>query len=124
MARLIDGKAVAKIVRDEVARGVTAFRERHGRAPGLHVILAGDDPASAVYVRNKEKAAAEVGMIGEVHRLPASVSEAELLGWVERLNADPAVDGILIQLPLPAGSALSLATSDSSSPSVVVAGSR
>jgi len=103
MARLIDGKAIAKTVRDEVARGVAAFRERHGRAPGLHVVLAGDDPASAVYVRNKEKSAAEVGMVGQVHRLPASVTEGELLALVERLNADAAVDGILVQLPLPAG---------------------
>jgi methylenetetrahydrofolate dehydrogenase (NADP+) / methenyltetrahydrofolate cyclohydrolase len=103
VARLIDGKLVAKVVRDEVARGVAAFREKFGRAPGLHVVLAGDDQASAVYVRHKEKAAAEVGMLGQVHRLPASVSEAELLGLVERLNADPTVDGILVQLPLPAG---------------------
>jgi methylenetetrahydrofolate dehydrogenase (NADP+)/methenyltetrahydrofolate cyclohydrolase len=103
MAQLIDGKAIAKAVRDEVARGVAAFREQHGRSPGLHVVLAGDDPASAVYVRNKEKAAAEVGMVGHVHRLPASVSEAELLALVAALNADPAVDGILVQLPLPAG---------------------
>ncbi len=103
MARLIDGKAVAKAVRDEVARGVDAFRNQHGRAPGLHVVLAGDDQASAVYVRNKEKAAAEVGMVGKVHRLPASVSESELLGLVGELNADDAVDGILVQLPLPSG---------------------
>jgi methylenetetrahydrofolate dehydrogenase (NADP+)/methenyltetrahydrofolate cyclohydrolase len=69
----------------------------------LHVVLAGDDPASAVYVRSKEKMAGEIGMVGEVHRLPATVSEGELLGLVQRLNADPAIDGILVQLPLPAG---------------------
>jgi methylenetetrahydrofolate dehydrogenase (NADP+)/methenyltetrahydrofolate cyclohydrolase len=101
VARLIDGKAVAKAVRDEVTRGVEQFRQQHGRAPGLHVVLAGDDPASAVYVRSKEKAAAEVGMVGKVHRLPASVSEAEVLRLVAELNRDPSVDGILVQLPLP-----------------------
>ena len=103
MATIIDGKAVAQTVRGEVARGVAAFRAEFGRAPGLHVILAGDDPASAVYVRNKEKAAVEVGMDGKVHRLPASVSEDALLGLVRELDADERVDGILVQLPLPKG---------------------
>jgi methylenetetrahydrofolate dehydrogenase (NADP+)/methenyltetrahydrofolate cyclohydrolase len=103
VARIIDGKAVAASVRAEVAEGVKAFVARHGRAPGLHVVLAGDDAASAVYVRNKEKAALEVGMAGRVHRLPVSVSEGELLALVEQLNADPAVDGILVQLPVPRG---------------------
>jgi methylenetetrahydrofolate dehydrogenase (NADP+)/methenyltetrahydrofolate cyclohydrolase len=103
MAKLIDGKAVAQVVRHEVARGVSEFRRRYGRAPGLHVILAGDDPASAVYVRNKEKAAQEVGIDGKVHRLPATVGQAALLALVEELNRDASVDGILVQLPLPAG---------------------
>ncbi|MBK7582324.1 MAG: bifunctional methylenetetrahydrofolate dehydrogenase/methenyltetrahydrofolate cyclohydrolase FolD [Myxococcales bacterium] len=103
MAKLIDGKLIAKAVRDEVRVGVAEFVARHGRAPGLHVVLAGEDPASAVYVRNKEKAALEVGIAGAVHRLPASVSETELLALVERLNRDPAVDGILVQLPMPEG---------------------
>jgi len=103
MATIIDGKAVAQTVRGEVARGVAAFRAEFGRAPGLHVILAGDDPASAVYVRNKEKAAVEVGMDGKVHRLPASVGEDALLGLVRELDADERVDGILVQLPLPKG---------------------
>jgi methylenetetrahydrofolate dehydrogenase (NADP+) / methenyltetrahydrofolate cyclohydrolase len=103
VAKLIDGKAIAKTVRDEVMRGVEQFRAQYGRAPGLHVVLAGEDPASVVYTRNKEKQAKEIGMAGELHRLPASVSEAELLGLVQRLNADPAVDGILVQLPLPDG---------------------
>ncbi|HWP08584.1 MAG TPA: bifunctional methylenetetrahydrofolate dehydrogenase/methenyltetrahydrofolate cyclohydrolase FolD [Polyangiaceae bacterium] len=103
MAKLIDGKAVAQVVRHEVARGVSEFRARYGRAPGLHVILAGDDPASAVYVRNKEKAAQEVGIDGKVHRLPASVGQAALLALVEELNRDASVDGILVQLPLPTG---------------------
>lgn len=101
MAQLIDGKAIAQKVRAEVARGVAEFRRQHGRVPGLHVVLAGDDPASAVYVRNKEKAAAEAGIAGVVHRLPASVSEAELLALVRRLDEDPEVDGILVQLPVP-----------------------
>ena len=82
MAKLIDGKLIAKAVRDEVRLGVQTFLAERGRRPGLHVVLAGDDPASAVYVRNKEKAAEEVGMAGAVHRLPASVTEAELLGLV------------------------------------------
>jgi methylenetetrahydrofolate dehydrogenase (NADP+)/methenyltetrahydrofolate cyclohydrolase len=103
MAMIIDGKAVAQTVRAEVARGVADFRAKHTRAPGLHVILAGDDPASAVYVRNKEKAAEEVGIAGKVHRLPASVSQDTLLGLVRELNADATVDGILVQLPLPSG---------------------
>jgi methylenetetrahydrofolate dehydrogenase (NADP+)/methenyltetrahydrofolate cyclohydrolase len=103
MAMIIDGKAVAQTVRAEVAVGVKDFHARHGRSPGLHVILAGDDPASAVYVRNKEKAAEEVGMAGKVHRLPASVDVDTLLGLVRELNADDGVDGILVQLPLPTG---------------------
>jgi methylenetetrahydrofolate dehydrogenase (NADP+) / methenyltetrahydrofolate cyclohydrolase len=103
MAMIIDGKAVAQTVRAEVARGVAEFRAKYGRAPGLEVILAGDDPASAVYVRNKEKAAEEVGMNGKVHRLPAAVSQDVLLGLVRELNADAGVDGILVQLPLPSG---------------------
>jgi methylenetetrahydrofolate dehydrogenase (NADP+) / methenyltetrahydrofolate cyclohydrolase len=101
VGKLIDGKAIAQKVREEVARGVVEFKQRTGRAPGLHVVLAGDDPASAVYVRNKEKAAAEVGIAGLVHRLPENVSEAELLALVRRLNEDPAVDAILVQLPVP-----------------------
>jgi methylenetetrahydrofolate dehydrogenase (NADP+)/methenyltetrahydrofolate cyclohydrolase len=101
VGKLIDGKAVAAAVRAEVAQGVAAFVAEHGRAPGLHVVFAGEDPGSVVYVRNKEKAAREVGMVGEVHRLPNSVSHDELLGLVVRLNADPAVDGILVQLPVP-----------------------
>ena len=102
MALIIDGKAIAAQVREEVARQVKDFEAQHGRVPGLHVVLAGDDPASATYVRNKEKQAAEVGIAGEVHRLPASVSHDELLGLVQQLNAAPDVDGILVQLPVPA----------------------
>jgi len=86
-----------------VARGVQEFKAQHGRAPGLHVVIAGEDPASLLYTRNKEKAALEIGMAGKLHTLPASVSEAELLGLVRQLNEDPNVDGILVQMPLPSG---------------------
>lgn len=100
-ATLLDGRAVAATVKAEVARDVQAFVEKHGRAPSLHVVLAGDDPASQVYVRNKEKAARAVGIEGVTHRLAADVSEAQVLELLQRLNADPLVDGILVQLPLP-----------------------
>jgi methylenetetrahydrofolate dehydrogenase (NADP+)/methenyltetrahydrofolate cyclohydrolase len=99
--KLIDGKAIAQALRIDVASGVRRFLEAHSRTPALHVVLVGDDPASAVYVRNKEKAVVEAGMRGEVHRLPATTSAAELHALVDRLNRDPAVDGILVQLPLP-----------------------
>lgn len=101
MSRIIDGKAIAETVRAEVAARVAEFRARHGRVPGLHVVLVGDDPASAVYVRNKEKAANQAGMIGRVHRFPEATSSEQLLAVVRQLNADDAVDGILVQLPLP-----------------------
>jgi methylenetetrahydrofolate dehydrogenase (NADP+) / methenyltetrahydrofolate cyclohydrolase len=100
-AELIDGKAVAQKVRDEVKRDVERFVTEHGRPPGLDVVLVGDDPASQVYTRNKEKASVEVGMRGRLHRLGADTSEAALLALVAELNADEAVDGILVQLPLP-----------------------
>jgi methylenetetrahydrofolate dehydrogenase (NADP+)/methenyltetrahydrofolate cyclohydrolase len=101
VAQIIDGKAVAQKVKDEVRAGVAAFKAAHGRAPGLHVVLVGDDQASAVYVGNKEKAAAEVGLAGRVYRLPAATSEAELLKLVGELNRDDTVDGILVQFPVP-----------------------
>jgi methylenetetrahydrofolate dehydrogenase (NADP+)/methenyltetrahydrofolate cyclohydrolase len=100
-AQLIDGKARAAALRAEVATGVAGFLATHGRAPGLTVVLVGDDPASAVYVGSKGKATREAGMISGEHRLPASTSEAELLALIATLNADPAVDGILVQMPLP-----------------------
>jgi methylenetetrahydrofolate dehydrogenase (NADP+)/methenyltetrahydrofolate cyclohydrolase len=100
-AALLDGKKLAETVRAEVRAGVDAFRAEHGRAPGLDVVLVGEDPASQVYTRNKEKASIEVGMRGRLHRLPATTTEAELLALLEQLNADDAVDGILVQLPLP-----------------------
>ncbi|WP_439547108.1 bifunctional methylenetetrahydrofolate dehydrogenase/methenyltetrahydrofolate cyclohydrolase FolD [Sandarakinorhabdus sp.] len=101
-AVLIDGKARAAALRTEVAGGVAQFVATHARAPGLTVVLVGDDAASAVYVGAKGKATREVGMISTEHRLPATTPEAELLELVAQLNADTAVDGILVQLPLPA----------------------
>ena len=100
-AKRIDGKAAALALRQEVGAQVAAFHERLGRAPGLAVVLVGEDPASAVYVRSKEKAAREAGMESFEHRLPASASQETLLALVDELNDNPAVDGILVQLPLP-----------------------
>ncbi|MEY4269562.1 MAG: hypothetical protein RLZZ58_778 [Pseudomonadota bacterium] len=100
-AARIDGKAFAASLRMRVAAAVPAFAVRAGRAPGLAVVLVGDDAASAVYVGAKGKAVAEVGMAGFEHRLPATTAQADLLALVARLNADDAVDGILVQLPLP-----------------------
>jgi methylenetetrahydrofolate dehydrogenase (NADP+) / methenyltetrahydrofolate cyclohydrolase len=101
MATILDGKAISSKVRGEVQEGVAAFRAKHGRAPGLHVVLVGEDPASQVYVRNKERAAHEVGLSGQAHRLPASSTEEQVLGLVRELNSDPLVDGILVQFPVP-----------------------
>ena len=100
-ARIIDGKAAAADLRAEVAQAATAFRRAAGRAPGLATVLVGEDPASAVYVRSKVKATAETGLESFAHHLPDTLSEAELLALVDRLNRDPSVDGILVQLPLP-----------------------
>jgi len=100
-ARIIDGKAVAAELRAEIAREVAALKTAGKPAPGLHVVLVGEDPASKVYVASKEKLAAEVGMNSVAHRLPAETTEATLLAKVAELNADDSVDGILVQLPLP-----------------------
>ena len=100
-ARRIDGKAAAAALRARIGDVVAAFRETVGRPPGLAVVLVGDDPASAVYVRSKGKATLEAGMHSVEHRLPESASEAELLALVGELNRDPTIDGILVQLPLP-----------------------
>jgi methylenetetrahydrofolate dehydrogenase (NADP+)/methenyltetrahydrofolate cyclohydrolase len=100
-AIILDGKALAESVRAEVRVGVDAFRAKHGRVPGLDVVLVGEDPASQVYTRNKEKASNEVGMRGRLHRLPVDAPEAQVLELLAQLNADPLVDGILVQLPLP-----------------------
>jgi methylenetetrahydrofolate dehydrogenase (NADP+)/methenyltetrahydrofolate cyclohydrolase len=97
---IIDGKAVAARVRAEVAAQVAALKQR-GVSTGLTVVRVGEDPASAVYVRNKIKACAETGIASTEHHLPDSTSQAELLALIGRLNADPAVHGILVQLPLP-----------------------
>ena len=100
-ARLIDGKAIAATVREAAASHVAAFERRIGRPPGLATVLVGEDPASGVYVRSKNRATAEAGMASFAHILPATTSEAELLQLVSELNADERVDGILVQLPLP-----------------------
>jgi methylenetetrahydrofolate dehydrogenase (NADP+)/methenyltetrahydrofolate cyclohydrolase len=102
-ARLIDGKAIAARLRDEIARDVTDFRDATGVHPHLAAVLVGDDPASAVYVRNKQKACEHAGLASTLHQLPASTGETELLDLIGRLNDQPAVHGILVQLPLPAG---------------------
>jgi len=102
-ADIIDGKAFAGDLRAKVAQKVAAFRAAAGRAPGLAVVLVGDDPASQVYVRSKHKATIEAGMESFEHRLPDTTTQEALLAVVRRLNADDRVDGILVQLPLPAG---------------------
>jgi methylenetetrahydrofolate dehydrogenase (NADP+)/methenyltetrahydrofolate cyclohydrolase len=99
-ALILDGNAVAQKIREGLRAEVDQLRVR-GVTPGLAVILAGEDPASQVYVRNKAKATEGVGIVSSVHRLPASTSEEEVLSLIRRLNADPAVHGILVQLPLP-----------------------
>ena len=101
MARLLDGTALAVDVRADVARDAAAFRARTGRAPGLRVVLVGAHPASESYVRAKERAAREAGFDAETIRRPATTTTAEILALVAALNADDAVDGILVQLPLP-----------------------
>ena len=101
-ADLIDGKAFAAALRTRIAVHAAAFEAQTGRKAGLAVVLVGEDPASQVYVRSKGKSTVEAGMASFEHRLPADTPEAELIALVEALNADPAVDGILVQLPLPA----------------------
>jgi len=100
-ARLIDGKAAALSIRERVAALVPEFERRAGRAPGLATVLVGEDPASAVYVRSKNRSTAEAGMVSFAHNLPDTTGEEELLQLVIALNADERVDGILVQLPLP-----------------------
>ena len=99
-AERIDGRAIARAVREDVARDVTLLRDQ-GITPGLTVVLVGDNPASAVYVSSKERASVEAGMAGETIRLPATTTQAELVEHVDRLNADAKVHGILVQMPLP-----------------------
>ncbi len=100
-AQIIDGKAFATRVREQVAKHVSALKSDHGITPGLAVVLVGEDPASQVYVSHKHKATVEVGMASFEHKLPAETPEAELFALIDRLNADPAVHGILCQFPVP-----------------------
>lgn len=101
MTVIIDGKKIAQDIRQEVAEGVEKLRAEKGITPGLAVVIVGEDPASLVYVRGKEKACEEAGIYSEKHDLPEIVSEGELLALVEKLNKDPKIHGILVQLPLP-----------------------
>jgi methylenetetrahydrofolate dehydrogenase (NADP+)/methenyltetrahydrofolate cyclohydrolase len=100
-AQVIDGKAVAARVRAQVGEGVAQFTAEHGRPPGLATVLVGEDAASAIYVGGKQRATAEVGMRGFDHRLAADATREEVVELIEQLNADPAVSGILCQLPVP-----------------------
>jgi methylenetetrahydrofolate dehydrogenase (NADP+)/methenyltetrahydrofolate cyclohydrolase len=102
MATIIDGKAFAANLRQQVKQATTQLREDHAITPGLAVVLVGEDPASQVYVRNKGKQAQEVGFNSFEHKLDDSVTETDLLTLIDNLNDDPAVHGILVQLPLPA----------------------
>ncbi|MDE3156820.1 MAG: bifunctional 5,10-methylenetetrahydrofolate dehydrogenase/5,10-methenyltetrahydrofolate cyclohydrolase [Acidobacteriota bacterium] len=102
-ARILNGTLLAQQIRGELAAAVMDFHQRHGRPPGLGIVLAGEDPASEIYVRGKLKAAAEAGMRADLERLPASASLREVLAVVDRLNRSPLHDGILVQSPLPAG---------------------
>ena len=101
--QLIDGKALAKRMREEIAADVAALRAERGVVPGLAVVLVGEDPASVSYVTAKERACAEAGMRSVEVRLPESVAEDKLVAEIARLNADPEIDGVLVQLPLPRG---------------------
>jgi methylenetetrahydrofolate dehydrogenase (NADP+) / methenyltetrahydrofolate cyclohydrolase len=100
-ARILDGRAIAKQVRDGIRSRIEAMRATGLRAPGLAVVMVGSDPASAIYVRHKRAACAEAGMHSVAHDLPESTHEMELLRLIEALNGDPEIDGILVQLPVP-----------------------
>jgi methylenetetrahydrofolate dehydrogenase (NADP+)/methenyltetrahydrofolate cyclohydrolase len=100
-ARIIDGNATAAALREKVAAEVARLARDHGLIPGLAVVLVGDDPASSIYVRSKVRRTAEAGVHSSDHRLPAGISQADLAATIARLNADPKVHGILLQLPLP-----------------------
>ncbi|MBE6627713.1 MAG: bifunctional methylenetetrahydrofolate dehydrogenase/methenyltetrahydrofolate cyclohydrolase FolD [Ruminococcaceae bacterium] len=101
MAMRIDGKAISAQIREEIKEATAAFVAEKGYAPGLAVVIVGEDPASQVYVRNKALACEQVGFYSEVHRLPAQTKQEELNALVDRLNADEKIHGILVQLPLP-----------------------
>jgi methylenetetrahydrofolate dehydrogenase (NADP+)/methenyltetrahydrofolate cyclohydrolase len=100
-AQVIDGNAIAARIRSELQLEIKALKDEHGVIPGLAVILVGENPASQQYVKNKNKAAHEIGIYSEQHNLPKETTEAELLALVERLNGEPKIHGILVQLPLP-----------------------
>jgi len=100
-AKILDGKALAEEIRGEVAIGVAEMKQNHGVPPGLAAVLVGDDPASAIYVRNKRRACDEVGMISDTIMLPADTTTEQVLNTVQQLNDDPRFHGILVQLPLP-----------------------
>lgn len=100
-AALLDGKAIAADIQQTIQERAATMLASRGRAPGLAVVLVGQNPASQVYVRNKRRACAEVGFHSELHELPEHTPQAELMALIDRLNADPAIDGILVQLPLP-----------------------
>lgn len=102
-ASLLDGKALAQQIREELAGNVARFRDETGIVPGLTVVLVGNNPASQVYVRNKQNACQAAGMNGKLLRLPAETGQGDLLTTIDRLNDDPAVHGLLVQLPLPGG---------------------
>jgi methylenetetrahydrofolate dehydrogenase (NADP+)/methenyltetrahydrofolate cyclohydrolase len=102
MAQIIDGRARAKELRKSLKERVRVFTERTGHAPGLGVLLVGEDPASAVYVRNKERACEKTGIRSFHHQLPVDISQQQMEECIDKLNADPQVHGILLQLPLPA----------------------
>ena len=99
--QLLDGNALAKKIRAEVAQAAEAFATATGRRPGLHVVIVGEDPASEIYVRNKRRDCEKAGLASEEHRLPADTGLDALVGLVARLNADDRVDGLIVQLPLP-----------------------
>ena len=101
MAKLIDGKMISAQIREEIKEETAAFKAERGYAPGLAVVIVGEDPASQVYVRNKARACEEVGFYSEVYRLPAETKQEELNALVDQLNADTKIHGILVQLPLP-----------------------
>lgn len=101
MAQIIDGKEVSRHIRGQVAEGVAELKSGTGVTPGLAAVLVGENPASEIYVRNKRKACADAGIYSEEHKLPSGATEEELLSLVEKLNNDPKIHGILVQLPLP-----------------------
>ena len=101
MAQIINGREVSRATREEIKRETEELYDKYGRRPGLAVIIVGEDPASKVYVANKEKGCAEVGFYSEEYALPEETSQEELLALVDKLNADDRIHGILVQLPLP-----------------------